>query len=1027
MCKGNKRKGILTPHYICRIKMRVASIKRLIRLPACLICLFAPFQPVAQNGPYSFIHYGTEQGLSNDHISWITRDRPGFVWVGTISGLNRFDGRRFRVFKHDPESPNSLPGDYISGLKSGPDGFLWVSTNQGLCRLDPERLRFEPVPLPGDRDSAATDHLVGPVAFDSKGRAWVNGQKALYCIDLKAGKTLKFRPAINPHGPYPVYVDHYDNIWLMANSRVYRYDPLAQHTVPYPDSLTRVNVMHLAEDSKHNVWVTTWDKGLYRYNRATDSLEQHVSGVVLGLNRQILPDATPAGRPFFWVGGGLSGLFLYFPDDHFKQEMPYDYRDPFSHNGFYTTCLFKDERSGDVWIGTEIGLEHYSPTAIRFGRAIIPVEPDFGPFNLVSGAVQDNTDPTGQRYFIGVWANNFFAWDRRTNRFKRYRTGRELPVMSQEVFYIMQDRDGYLWLTLAGAIARFDPRSGKTEHLKPRFRQPKRANKILSAVQDRNGGIWFGANADGLFRFNPLTRQAERAPLPDEAAFQPSGDLFVHSLAADSSGHIWMATNKGLTRYNPFANTARRIHIPGKPDDYDCTGVTVSRNGNIWCTAANWLIELDTNGQALQIFRPEQGILGTRAVFIVEDHLGNIWFNSDYLLHCLDTRNKTFSHYGLADGLFSNAPTDGLSILPSGEIIVGFQNAFNYFNPISLRRNATPPPVVITAVKVLNRQHPPGEPLVLRPGETMLTVEFAALNFSQPERNRYAYKLEGFDSDWNYTDRPVAIYTNLGGGRHLLRLKACNNDGVWNETGATLEFRVIPPFYERWYFYLGLILLGAAVTYIIARYRFLQRRRLDVFRQRLARDLHDEMGSTLSSIRFFSDFAQTQVAGAKPEALPVLQRISQSATTLSESMQDIIWAMKNRQDHLEDVASRMTEFGLRLLEARGIRFKTRIDEHFPVKRLAPEQRRNLYLIFKEAVNNAAKYAQCSEVELVFGAANGILTLEINDNGQGFDPGSKEAGNGLYNMRQRAAEIGGKLEIISAPGKGTRVTFRVKVH
>jgi two-component sensor histidine kinase len=376
--------------------------------------------------------------------------------------------------------------------------------------------------------------------------------------------------------------------------------------------------------------------------------------------------------------------------------------------------------------------------------------------------------------------------------------------------------------------------------------------------------------------------------------------------------------------------------------------------------------------------------------------------------------------------LFGNAPTDGLSVLPNGDIIVGFQNAFNYFNPALLRRNSTPPPVVITSVKVLDKEQSPGERLVLNPGENMLTVEFAALNFSQPERNLYAYKLEGFDRDWHYTDRPVATYTNLDGGWHTLRLKASNNDGVWNETGATLEFQVIPPLYERWYFYLALILLGAGITYAIARYRYLQRQRLDDFRERLARDLHDEMGSTLSSIRFFSDFAQTQVAEAKPETVPVLQRISQSATALSESMQDIIWAMKTRHDHLEDIASRMTEFGLRLTEARGIRFKTHFDEHFPVKRLLPEQRRNLYLIYKEALNNAAKYAACTEVELALYAANGILTMEIKDNGQGFDPASKEAGNGLYNMRQRAAEIGGQLEIISTPGKGAKVEFKVKI-
>lgn len=988
--------------------------------------LCAPVITLAQNGPYSFVHYTTEQGLSNDHITCIVRDRPGFVWVGTVSGLNRFDGRRVRVFKHAPEMPDGIPGDYISGLTAGPDGWLWISTNQGLCRLDPERMRFEKVLLPGDRDTAAGSHLVGKAVFDSKGRAWINGQKGLYCVDLKSGQTRKYQPAIENYGPFPVLVDHFDKVWVMANSRLYRFDPNTDKTYAYPDDTTRLDAMHVVEDDKHKIWLTTWAKGLYYYDRATDQLKQQVDGVVLGLNRQILPDETPDGQPFFWVGGGLSGLFLHFPDQHFNQDLPYDYRDPFTHNGFYATCLYKDKRTGDVWIGTEIGLEHYSPTAIRFGRAIIPVESDFGPFNLVSGAVQDHTDPAGQRYFIGVWANGFFQWDRHTNRFKRFKSGRELPVMSQEVFYLMQDREGYLWLALAAGIARYDPRSGKADYLAGQFRQPKRANKMLAAAQAPDGAIWFGANADGLFRFDKARQRLERIPLPDDVTHQPSGDLFIHSMAADSLGGIWLASNKGLTRYDPATKTARRFSIPGKPDIYECIGITVTRAGHIWCTVTDWLIEINMDGQVLQIFRPEQGIRCARAVYVVEDRSGNIWFNSDYLLHCLDIRKKTFSYYGLADGLFSNAPTDGLSVLPNGDIIVGFQNAFNYFNPALLRRNSTPPPVVITSVKVLDKEQTPGERLVLQPGENMLTVEFAALNFSQPERNRYAYKLEGFDRDWHYTDRPVAIYTNLDGGRHTLRLKASNNDGVWNETGATLEFQVIPPLYARWYFYLALILLGAGTTYAIARYRYLQRLRLDDFRERLARDLHDEMGSTLSSIRFFSEFAQTQVADAKPETVPVLQRISQSATALSESMQDIIWAMKTRHDHLEDLASRMTEFGLRLTEARGIRFKTHFDEHFPVKRLLPEQRRNLYLIYKEALNNAAKYAACTEVELALYAANGILTMEIKDNGQGFDPASKEAGNGLYNMRQRAAEIGGRLEIVSTPGNGARVVFKVKM-
>ncbi|MBK9017347.1 MAG: hypothetical protein IPM82_26665 [Saprospiraceae bacterium] len=330
----------------------------------------------------------------------------------------------------------------------------------------------------------------------------------------------------------------------------------------------------------------------------------------------------------------------------------------------------------------------------------------------------------------------------------------------------------------------------------------------------------------------------------------------------------------------------------------------------------------------------------------------------------------------------------------------------------------------------MKEERNPAEPVVLRPGENFLSIEFTALNFSPSERNQYAYRLDGFDEDWVYTNRPVATYTNLDGGDYVLHLKAANNDGIWNETGISLPIEVIPPLRERWYFKLLLVLLVMGVLAGIWWLRKQQRNRLETFRESLARDLHDEMGSTLSSIRFFSEFARQQVSeGNAPAAEPILQRISTSVSSASESMQDIVWAMKNKDDSLDDLAARMTEFGLRLMESRNVNFKTHVSDDFLGKHLQPEVRRNIYLIFKEAVNNAAKYAEASEVELFLSVKKGWLLMKITDNGKGFEAGSQHAdggGNGLRNMRLRAEDIGGKVEITSKPGEGTKVELRVSV-
>jgi signal transduction histidine kinase len=314
----------------------------------------------------------------------------------------------------------------------------------------------------------------------------------------------------------------------------------------------------------------------------------------------------------------------------------------------------------------------------------------------------------------------------------------------------------------------------------------------------------------------------------------------------------------------------------------------------------------------------------------------------------------------------------------------------------------------------------------LEPGETSLMVDFAALGYSQPEKNRYAYKLDGFDSDWITTDDRTATYTNLEPGVYTLRVKGANNDGVWNQAGVTVYLRVVAPYWKTGWFQLLCVALAAGILYAIYRNRERQRQRLENIRNRIATDLHDDMGSTLSSIRLFSDVVQQQIAPVRPEAVPILQRISSSATTLSESMQDIVWTIQTNHDSLQDVVTRMREFGLKMAEAKEIIFDMRVTDAIDNLKLTLEQRRNLHLIFKESINNAVKYAGCSRIDVRLSVEGKYLRFLISDDGRGFDPATVQAGNGLANGQRRAREIRGTLTVTSAPGNGTRVELTMKI-
>jgi signal transduction histidine kinase len=373
--------------------------------------------------------------------------------------------------------------------------------------------------------------------------------------------------------------------------------------------------------------------------------------------------------------------------------------------------------------------------------------------------------------------------------------------------------------------------------------------------------------------------------------------------------------------------------------------------------------------------------------------------------------------------LFSNKIADGFHISEKGELFIGFNGAMNSINTANIAFNKKPPVVLVSRLNIKGqfRNFDENNKVVINPGERDIVVEFSALNYSQALKNRFAFLLEGYDSAWRYTGDRVISLMNMEGGTHRLHVKASNNDGVWSEE-TIYTIKVIPPFQKTIWFRLLVVVVIAGLISLVFVYRRQQKKRMEKIRDRIATDLHDDMGSTLSSIRIFSDVAKKQIEEVRPETVQLLDRISNNATSLSENMQDIIWTIRSDNDTLEDLVARMREFGLRVCDAKNIRFKIIVSQSFKASRLTLEQRRNLYLIFKEALNNAVKYAEASQIDLHLNLKSRFLKMEISDDGKGFDIDKIKRGNGLNNLEKRAKEIGGQIDIKSEPGNGTCVNL-----
>lgn len=983
-----------------------------------------PYPGRAQvSAPY-FTRYTTEQGLAHNGVTALAYDRRGFLWVGTFSGLCRFDGVQFKVFRHTAD-PQSLPGNYVlrGGLTTDSLGNLWVATARGLWCFDPVREQGQVVDVPERRDPRGDSHLLSAISFDRAGRGWFCSSQHLYRRDPRTQRLTAYPLPYAMPGDYPeAIVDARGRPWLYCQQAVYRFDPATRHYTYYMGQddghpQGRPALQGLTRASSPDLYALT-DQGAWRYDEALDRFHLEAAPAYRLYAAAVL---RPAGAaPQLWLGSN-NELLCHEPRTGRLTLFQTEADDPHSYPGSVAAALLPDPRTGALWVGSVRGLARLDPQTARFGRQLVRT-PDARRFPEDVQLVQpDRVDST--LYWVvsrqtGLW---------------RWQSGTLTPVrapLGPGTFLrgLLQDERGRLWLGLRGrapGLLCYDP---ATRRWQRRGQVPgSRPPATLSILyRDHRGRLWLGASDDGLYWYDPATDRVHPYPLPhtDQERYAT-----VWRMQEDARGQLWVGTSRGLFCIAADRRQVRRVPLRAPGLDIRSTDLLQStflldRAHRLWLTGIGFVAEADTTGRVRRAYTVANGLRADQTFGLAEDARGHLWLATDGPLHELDPATGRFRYYDQSNGLLPTTVYQNFTRGRRGTLLLGGQGGFNYFRPTELQRRSAAPPVAFTEVRVNNQPRPlrPDHTLALHPGETTLTVGFAALSFGQAQRNRYAYRLLGFDANWTETDARTATYTNLSPGTYRLHVRAANSDGVWNQAGQTLTVRVHPAYYQTWWFRAGLVGLLLAAGWGVYRYREAQRRQVARVRDHIAKDLHDDMGSTLSSIRIFSEVAQTQLAGAHPQTAALLQRISQNASTLAESMQDIIWTIKAQPDGLADLVSRMREFGLRLTEARGIAFSMDVAEPFPVLNLSLEQRRNVYLIFKESINNAVKYADCKELTVLLSVKGRHLHLRIADNGRGFDPATARAGNGLANLRTRARDIGGQVTIATAPGRGTTIAL-----
>jgi ligand-binding sensor domain-containing protein/signal transduction histidine kinase len=814
----------------------------------------------------SFAHLTTADGLSQNRVFAILQDRQGFMWFATRDGLNRYDGNSFVVFKNNPDDPASLSSNFILALLEDDQGYLWIGTyGGGVNRFDPATGRFTRYRHDPKNPNSLSGDMAKCIARDHRGNLWFGGDAGLSRFDPASQTFTRYHT--NSDGQSIAMVnsvveDSDGDIWFVGDFGLHRLNLQTGQITRTPTTPGGIDgATCLREDKAGNLWILAYYPilGLVKYDRQAQRFTSYPvgSGSIVNDTSNLLED----GENGFWVSTSRGLYYFDRQQERFTHRFQRNENNPESLSNNNVLSLYQD-RAGLLWVGT-----------INHGLNILDFQQEqFGCYR------HDRTDPTGRSpgwvialhqdpdgiLWMGFRARTLDRLDRKTGQITHYVPDNEkAPNRSDSLLFISGDAQGYLWLGGGGSgLDRFDKRTGQFKHYRndPNDTNSLMTDFVLSAHEDRSGNLWVGQYG-GLSRLDRATDRFTHYR-PDPSA--PTAVInHVYVIYQDRSGALWLGTMGGmLSRFDPKTETFVN-HKPDPGDPHRLGGGPINailedQAGTLWIGAEDGLYRHDRKDDTFTHYTEHQGLPGSVVIGILEDQAGRLWLGTKNGLSRFDPKTQTFRNYDASDGLQSNdfnnsACKPGLN----GEMIFGGSKGFNAFFPEKIRDNPYVPPVVLTDFQLFNKPVAIGkdsplkkainvaDEITLRYEQNVFHLRFAALSFAQPQKHRYAYKLEGFDQDWQSTDASdcSATYTRLAPGSYTFRVKASNNHGVWNEQGASIRITVIPPWWMTWWFRGAAIaaLLGLAFAFYRWRVRIIKRRNLDLERQLAERKLAEEL------------------------------------------------------------------------------------------------------------------------------------------------------------------------------------------
>lgn len=968
---------------------------------------------------YKFKHFSISDGLPSNSIRCLTQDYRGFIWVGTESGVCRFDGLNFKIFKNNPADSTSIGSNYINSIFEDSRKNFWLGTDCGVYVYHPELESFSLFAPSTDEGTTITSGITH-ILEDKQGNIWfaTEGQ-GVFCLDLKENRLQQYMfsspqssNAENLNFVYSLFIDSRQNIWASTKASgksLFLFDRESDAFRHYPiESKTKSIIYCINEDERGDLWLGTWEDGLYKLNVSSGEVKTYLSpkekhGIlhihsILPYQRDILLVGSDDGLlelkistgehrlmraselladglsdkfiyPIYkdregglWVGGYYKGLNYAPPDKGYIENFTHsEYKN--SVCGNIISCFCEDS-SGNMWIGSDDGGLSYFNTRNKTFKNYRPVagQNSISYHNIHALLIDDG------KLWIGTYAGGLNVMDLATERFRLYLPEDNNPnsIDGNSVYSIFKDNRGDIWVGSMYGINKYN----KTTDNFTRMRRI--GTTTLDITQDKDGTLWFATWGGGLFCYTPQTKEWKHYT-SDSADPSSLPHNMVFCLCMDSHERLWLGTDNGLCYYDKEQDVFVRepLAIPS----LSVVNI-ISYDNALWLSTSNGFVRFCPETKETKVFTTNDGLQSN---------------------HC----TIKGSRLGL-----------------DKKIYLGTTHGFTILCPQTLKSNSYVPPIVITNFQLFNQDMrvrvDPVLPkaidfideLTLTHKQNVFNIEYAALSYSAPSQNEYKYMLEGFDRDWNYVkNQQKATYTNLPAGKYTFRVMGSNNDGVWNEAGASLVIRVLPPFWRStWAYLFYATLIIGAVFYAI---RFI-RKRTERKNQIRIKKLNDEKEKELynAKINFFTQVAH-EIRTPVSLIIGPLEKILEQSEQFGQTIRKELTIINRNSQRLLTLVNQLLDF--RKAEQGGFtpcfsaqniytlsqniydRFNPLIAKKGITFEFAMEKKDLIAVIDAEAytkivsnlLTNAVKHAR-KKISMIITQNDTFFMLNISDDGEGIE-------------------------------------------